>query len=239
MNPVEILLSGVPVSSRRGALGWCNVVLVRLGGANILFDTGSYGDRRGLLEGLAGFGLGPGDISFIFASHFHFDHIVNAEIFPCPILLSAAEKAYVDTKGYLASGDPFVPLSLVPFLADRIVTVEDGQEIQPGVKVMVLPGHTPGTCGLVLENEGMLLAGDSIKNAWDFVRNEPPPAFFSAATAPANYARVRELGGTVVPGHDLPFRIGQDGSVTPVGRQEAIIESYADPARAPRQVPLC
>ena len=237
--PFELLLQGVPVSSRRGALGWCNVALVRTGGANILFDTGSHGDRRALLEALAGHGLKPGDISFIFASHFHFDHIINAEIFHCPILLSAEERDYVDSKGYLESGDPFVPHCLMAYLADRIVTVTEGQEILPGVKVMVLPGHTPGTAGLLLEHEGVLLAGDSIKNAWDFVRNEPPPAFFSSATAPANYARVRERAETVLPGHDRPFRIHPDGSVRSIGQQEVIIDSYADPARAPWPVSLC
>jgi glyoxylase-like metal-dependent hydrolase (beta-lactamase superfamily II) len=236
--PFEILLAGVPVSSRRGALGWCNVVLFRAAGANILFDTGSYGDRKGLLEGLGALGLGPGDVDFIFASHFHFDHILNTEIFPCPIFLSAAEKAYVDSRQYQEAGDPFVPRHLMPFLADRIQTVVDGQELWPGVKVLLLPGHTPGTAGLLLEHEGVVLAGDAIKNAWDFVRNEPPPAFFSAATAPANYARVRGLADTIVPGHDVPFRIRPDGSVASLGRQEVVIDCYGDPAGAPWQVPL-
>ena len=237
--PYKILLPGVPVTSRRGALGWSSVVLFRAGNANILFDTGSYGDRKALLEGLGALGLGPGDVSCIFASHFHFDHILNAEIFPCPIFLSAPEKTYVDSRQYLEAGDPFVPQHLMTYTADRIQTVVDGQELWPGVKVLLLPGHTPGTAGLLLEHEGVVLAGDAVKNAWDFVRNEPPPAFFSSATAPANYARIRSLADTVVPGHDLPFRIAPDGSVTPIGRQEVVIDCCADPARAPWPVALC
>ncbi|MDR3673832.1 MAG: MBL fold metallo-hydrolase [Holophaga sp.] len=236
--PYDILLPGVPASSQRGALGWCNVVLFRIGGATILFDTGSYGDRQGLLQALAARGLKPGDVSFIFASHFHYDHILNVELFQCPIFLSAAERSYVDSKQYLEAGDPFVPHHLMAFVASRVQTVSDGQELLPGVKVLLLPGHTPGTTGLLLENEGVVLAGDSVKNAWDFVRNAPPPAFFSTQTAPANYARLRGLADTIVPGHDLPFRIGQDGSVTSIGRHAAVIEAYPDPAGAPRRIPL-
>jgi glyoxylase-like metal-dependent hydrolase (beta-lactamase superfamily II) len=236
--PFELLLAGVPVASPRGALGWCNVALVRTGGATILFDTGSFGDRRLLLERMGALGLAPRDVSFIFASHFHFDHIINAELFECPVLVSEPEKAYLDSRRYLEADDPYVPRYLWPHLSGRIQAVADGQVLVPGVKTLLLPGHTPGTAGLLLEDEGVVLAGDGVKNAWDFIRNEPPPAFFSSTTAPANYARVRQLADTVVPGHDLPFRIAPDGTVATLGRQDAFIDSYADPAGPPRRIPL-
>lgn len=230
-SPYQIVLPGVPVSSRRGALGWCNVVLLRRAGRTILFDTGSFGDRPQLLAGLAALGVEPKDVDLIFASHFHYDHVANAEIFSCPIVLSVEERRYLDEQGYLTSGDPFVPRALIPFVRERIATVRDGEEVVPGLRAVLLPGHTPGTCGLLLQDDGVLLAGDAVKNAWDFVRGEPPPAFFSRETAPANYRRIREAADTIVPGHDRPFRLDRDGSVRYLGGAAVSIDSYADPAR--------
>jgi len=236
--PYDLVLHGVPVSSRRGALGWCNVALLRRGGKTILFDTGSFGDRPMLLARLEALGVRPEQIDLVFASHFHFDHVANAELFSCPVALSAPERAYVEAEGYLASKDPYVPRALAPYLASRLVTVCDGDELVPGVRVMVLPGHTPGTAGLLLADDGVLLAADAVKNAWDFVRGEPPPAFFSRETAPANYRKVREVAEEVVPGHDRPFRIGADGAVRVAEGPPVSIDVYDDPAADPRTVTL-
>jgi len=236
--PYEIVLDGVPVSSRRGALGWCNVVLLRRGRTTILFDTGSYGDRALLLARLAALGVQPAQVDLVFASHFHFDHVANAELFECPVAISAPERVYVEEAGYLRSNDPFVPRALAPYLAPRLVTVRDGDELAPGLRVMVLPGHTPGTAGLLLQDDGVLLAADAVKNAWDFARGEPPPAFFSRETAPANYRKVREVAGEVVPGHDRPFTFAADGSVRPAPGHGVAIEVYGDPAAGPRSVAL-
>jgi len=232
----RILLPGVPVSSRRGALGWCNVVLVQAGGKNILFDTGSQGDRGPLLERLRACGLGPDGVQLVVASHFHYDHIANAEIFACDVALSEREKAYAVEAEYIAANDPFVPRALVPFLAGRLQPLRDGDLVAPGVRVVALPGHTPGTMGLLLEDEGVLLAGDAVKNAWDFVRGEPPPAFFSAKTAPENYRRIRELARTVVPGHDRPFHLLPDGQIAHASSPEVGLDLYADPSQAPTSI---
>ncbi|HVP68371.1 MAG TPA: MBL fold metallo-hydrolase [Anaeromyxobacteraceae bacterium] len=225
----RILLPGVPVSSRRGALGWCSVVLVRAGGRNILFDTGSYGDRAVLLDRLAAAGLAPRDVDLVFASHFHFDHVANAEVFDCDVALSERERRYALEAEYLAANDPFVPRALVPFLSGRLQPARDGDHVAPGVRAVALPGHTPGTMGLLLEEDAVLLTGDAVKNAWDFVRGEPPPAFHSAATAPENYRKIREIARTVVPGHDRPFHVLADGGIAYAASAEVALDLYADP----------
>lgn len=236
--PYDLVLDGIPVSSRRGALGWCSVVLLRRASTTILFDTGSYGDRAPLLARLEALGIRPGDVDLIFASHFHFDHVVNAECFGCPVAISAPERAYVEGEGYVAARDPYVPRALFPFLEPRLVTVRDGEELAPGVRVVLLPGHTPGTAGLLLEDEGVLLASDAVKNAWEFVREKPPPSFFSADTTPANYRKVRQIAREVVPGHDRPFTLAPDGSIRCGERGQAALDVYADPAAERRVVNL-
>jgi glyoxylase-like metal-dependent hydrolase (beta-lactamase superfamily II) len=235
----RILLPGVPVTSGRGALGWCNVVLLRRSGKNILFDTGSYGDRQPLVARLAACGLAPEDIDLVFASHFHYDHVANAEIFACPVAVSERERCYATQAEYLARHDPFVPRALIPFLGARLTGVPEGDEVAPGVRTVALPGHTPGTTGLLLEGEGVLLAGDAVKNAWDFVRGEPPPSFHSRDTAPGNYQRIRELARVVVPGHDRPFELLPGGGVRYLASElEVRLELFADPAQPPSPLTL-
>jgi len=234
----RILLTGVPVSSRRGALGWCSVVLVKAGRENILFDTGSQGDRAPLLERLEACGLAPKDLSLVVASHFHYDHIANAEIFECDVAVSERERRYALEAEYLAAKDPFVPRALVPYLSGRLQSIRDGDVVAPGIRAVALPGHTPGTMGLLLADEGVLLTGDAVKNAWDFVRGEPPPSFFSAAAAPENYRRIREMARTVVPGHDRPFHLLPGGEIAYAASPEVRLDLYADPARAPSPVRL-
>jgi glyoxylase-like metal-dependent hydrolase (beta-lactamase superfamily II) len=102
---------------------------------------------------------------------------------------------------------------------------EDGESILPGLKVMLLPGHAPGTIGLYFEPEKILFTSDSVKNAWKFVRNEPPPAFYSKDAALQNYTRVRGKARIVVPGHDRHFYFDSNGRILlpPVQNQAKII----------------
>ena len=237
-EPYTVVLPGVPVSSARGALGWCNVVLLRRRGLTLLFDTGAFGDRRPLLERLGALGVDPGRLDLLVGSHFHFDHVANAEVLDGPLALSHPEWRYVEEEGFVAARDPFVSRALIPFLRPRIRTFVDGEELAPGLRAVLFPGHTPGSSGLWLEEEGVLLAGDAVKNAWDFVRGEPPPSFFSRETAPANYRRMRDLARIIVPGHDRPFEVLPDGAVRYLASPGIGLEVYVDPGAPPRHLRL-
>jgi glyoxylase-like metal-dependent hydrolase (beta-lactamase superfamily II) len=184
MLDYSILLTGIPVTSERGSLGWCTVAYLHLLGRHILFDTGSYGDRSLLLKKLEKLDLCPESIDTIVVSHLHFDHFVNAEIFcNATILVHKKEIEYVLSGDYIRVGDPYVPIGVVRYLENRLTPIEDGESILPGLEVMLMAGHTPGTIGLYFKPEKILFTSDSVKNAWEFVRNEPPPAFYSKDAA--------------------------------------------------------
>ncbi len=156
-NSFEILLPGIPVSSTRGAFGWCTIVLIDQGGKKILFDTGSYNVRPLLLEQLGKRGLSPNDIDIVFISHPHYDHIVNAELFDrSQILISEADLNYA-----LEANDPFVPVTIINLLKERLRTLAGEEYITEAVKAVSLPGHTPGHMGLFLENDNVIVAGDA------------------------------------------------------------------------------
>ncbi|MCF8038528.1 MAG: MBL fold metallo-hydrolase [Desulfohalobiaceae bacterium] len=227
---ITTMLSGVPVESDRGALGWSSVVLLEGRGQRILFDTGSYGDRPLLLQRLESQGLCLEDIDALVISHFHFDHMVNIELLTeQQLFLHSRELDYIKTRAFAETGDPFVPLTHVRLYQDRLIPVEDGQILFPGLRIVHLPGHTPGTMGLYLEQEDILLTSDAVKNAADFLQGRPPPCFYSETEALKSYDRVRSLTPHILPGHDREFILGPDGRVEYQERSEVNLDLQDDP----------
>ena len=173
----KIVLPGIGASSNRGALGWCSVSLIFTENKTILFDTGSNDDREEFLLGLEKLKINISDIDIVFISHLHYDHCCNIELFDsADIMVSQRELEYVLAGEYKDNNDPYVPWAVVNYFSDRFWAVNDGEKIAKGVNAMLLPGHTPGSAGLLLENEKTLFAGDAVKNAWDFTHAIPPRA---------------------------------------------------------------
>ncbi len=204
----QLLLPGIPLTSTRGALGWSSVTLVRTADRIMLVDTGSYGDRALLLTRLQEVGIAPGEVDDVFLTHFHFDHVLNFDLFKnATFHLSETEIRYVTEGGFQAVNDPYVPAVIYPLLAPQIKSFSTEVEIQPGVRVFPLPGHTPGTSGLLLEQTQVLIAGDGIKCARDFNNWQPPPAFAGKRAALRSYRRAADKAQIIIPGHDNPFRV--------------------------------
>jgi len=232
----SVLLPGVPVSSERGALGWCTVSLIRLGDRLILVDTGSYGDRAVLLEALKSRELTPDRIDDVFITHLHYDHFVNADLFvKARIWAPKRDLTYVMDGEYLRCRDPYVPAAQVHCLANRLIHYAPNQIIAGNLRAFGLPGHTPGTCGLFDEHSRILFAGDGVKNAWEFMQKTPPPAFFDPGSAVANYQTVLEMVDIVVPGHDRPFRLTL-GGVSYLESYTAVIKVCSEPGKDPKMI---
>lgn len=224
-NAYEILLPGIPVSSTRGALGWCTIVLIEQGGKKILFDTGSFNVRPLLLEQLGQRGLSPNDIDIVFISHPHYDHIVNAELFNrSQILISEVDLSYARQ-----AIDPMVPAAMIDLLKERTRTLTGETYITDAVKAVFLPGHTPGHMGLLLEHGHVIVAGDAVKNAWEFVHSAAPPPFVSEELSLQTYDKIKSLAKLVIPGHDRPFRLMDNGKVEYTQNWSAEIKIYGDP----------
>lgn len=205
----RILLYGFPTYSTRGFLGWSTVALIESGGKVLLFDTGSYGDRKLLLERLGG-----KKVDTVFLSHLHYDHCINAEIFKeAKIVISGEELDYVLSGKYEEIGDPFIPSPIIKSFMERVKPASEGDTIIEGVRAVKLAGHTPGSYGLLLEEKDVLFAGDAIKNAWELVNRRPPlPTFGGEADALESQKKAMRMGRIIVPGHDGPFKV-KDGKI--------------------------
>jgi glyoxylase-like metal-dependent hydrolase (beta-lactamase superfamily II) len=80
---VEVLLTG----SWRGATS----VLLSNGNVYAVVDTGLPHEAHQLLEALKKKGLNPSDITIIFNTHFHVDHVLNNSLFPSSVIYGTQE----------------------------------------------------------------------------------------------------------------------------------------------------
>jgi glyoxylase-like metal-dependent hydrolase (beta-lactamase superfamily II) len=142
-------------------------LLVEHRGRALLIDAGvgpvfypaepgnAHGAIRGgdLLDNLAKLGRSPEEIEAVAITHLHLDHtgwlLHDSRPFRgAEVLLTGPEWA--------ADGNPE--------LAPQVRTVADGEEIFPGVRASLVPGHTPGHAAYVLSSGGrrLIAFGDAL-----------------------------------------------------------------------------
>lgn len=115
-----------------------------------------------LLDSLAAAGCPPERIEAVAFTHLHVDHLGWAWhplpggaglAFPTAEYL-VAEDEWAERQGMAGHG---ITPEMLEALAPRVRTVRDGQDIFPGVRVLLTPGHTPGHTAYVVESGGQRL----------------------------------------------------------------------------------
>jgi glyoxylase-like metal-dependent hydrolase (beta-lactamase superfamily II) len=156
-----------------------NVPIIRTADDLVLIDVGSghqFQDTCGALpENMRRIGIDPKDVTTVFFTHAHPDHMggildeQGALVFPnAEYFLSRAEWEFWED-------DNRLPDSLRVFgkgarsnfraLAGRLNLVEPGQRLLDGLEVVPTPGHTPGHVSFSLEGQGELfITGDAVTN---------------------------------------------------------------------------
>jgi glyoxylase-like metal-dependent hydrolase (beta-lactamase superfamily II) len=212
---VDLLIPGLPAKADHFLFGICSLLLLRDGKRTILFDTGPYRVRPVLIAALAAHGLTPEQIDTVFVSHLHWDHIENIDLFRhAEILVPRLEFEYAAAIRPADWGTP--PYAREMLQGMRIELLDDReQEIFPGVRTLLLPGHSVGLQGLVVQADGgdLVLASDALWSARDAVRGHPDVAFFDPAQGQQSLDRALSAGAVYYPGHDRPFTL-KDGRVT-------------------------
>jgi glyoxylase-like metal-dependent hydrolase (beta-lactamase superfamily II) len=166
---------------------------------------------------LAGIGLDGGQIDLVIFTHLHWDHCFNLELFPSATfhvqkreLEYALDPLPADRRAYEAGLSGIVP----PWraVAERIVAMEGEQEVCPGVRVMLLPGHTPGSQGVVVETADgpWIIAGDMVPlyENWlggDASKRIPGGIYQNLFDYEASFQRMASFGDRLLPSHD--FRV--------------------------------
>ncbi|MEK7218116.1 MAG: MBL fold metallo-hydrolase, partial [Patescibacteria group bacterium] len=196
MVHVTILLEGKHEKVSHGLYASSTVSLLRAGDANILVDTGSFGDRERLIHSLAKEGLTPLDISKVIVTHLHLDHTANLDLF---------KNADIITKPSPQSA------GLVFHGSNNIVSrlTIDHLEIAPGIHTILTPGHVESHISVVAEtNDGTyIICGDAIQTADQVDRAVKPKTAWNMDAFEASRNVILETADYVVPGHGGVVRI--------------------------------
>ena len=213
MPTVETLLHGYSINADSGSFGFCAITLVR-GEKLTLVDSGHVGRRRFLVNQLAERGLTPADIDVTVVTHAHWDHAQNFDLFNAPLLIHTHELKYARKPHDNDWATPRWTAAMLEF-ESRVETVEEGYEIEPGVRIMHTPGHSAGTVAVLVDTDAgtVAITGDGIQSAQVAMSRTNALVFWNEAEATRSIERVLEATDTVYPGHDMPFRMRKDGTV--------------------------
>lgn len=143
--------------------GYVGIGLVDLGDGHVaLIDCGNHPDGAAILAALERRGLAASDVSAVFVTHGHPDHISA-----CPLFTSATVYALAAdvplAEGHVASDSPVGHMmGISPIHAEIGHPLADGDVITAGnaeVHVYAVPGHTQGSAAYLID--GVLFVGDS------------------------------------------------------------------------------
>jgi glyoxylase-like metal-dependent hydrolase (beta-lactamase superfamily II) len=205
-------------------LGASNAYLVLDEAGLALVDTGLPGSGKRILALIAALGRRSEEITRIFLTHQHPDHIggaadlvaaTDAEVWAHPLDTPAIE-------GTSKRDAPKGPLGLVftmliiPRLRSVKVThpLSDGETLpvlsgEGGLRVVATPGHTLGHVSLYLASRKLLFAGDALRHSGEKV--VPSPAMFNRDQAQTlrSFADLTRLEiEASLPGHGAPIMRG-------------------------------
>jgi glyoxylase-like metal-dependent hydrolase (beta-lactamase superfamily II) len=158
-----------------------NAYLVK-GKLNTLVDTGPpQASADVVTAALKAFDLAPGDIDLILNTHGHIDHIGGNGIIKAAgrahVMIHREDAIFLEDRDrsfdlFYAPGKKNVVQQKAGFLGqigpnmtiDRYLEDYDLIDLGKGVELRVihLPGHTPGSVGFYFEKEAILICGDSI-----------------------------------------------------------------------------
>lgn len=155
-----------------------NAYLVQNNDQNLLIDSGCrdlFGPTCGFVqEALKEAGLVPGDITDIFLTHLHPDHIAGAINADGSAVFENATLKVLDKEYNFWSSHDFDEMevngadwanlakAVLDAYKDRMETLSFDSDIAPGVTSVSIPGHTPGHSGFRVDDgrESLIQMGD-------------------------------------------------------------------------------
>ncbi len=145
-----------------------NILMVETAGKRVLIDTGTGRDDPAdpghLLDNLRAANIPPESIDTIIITHYHLDHLrglSDTEGKPtfakAQLVVPRPEHEYWMNETFLAKMDPNraqrLRLSFAPYTS-RLTLADSSAEIEPGIRYIPAPGHTPGPSAVRIESQG-------------------------------------------------------------------------------------
>ena len=176
-----------------------------------IIDLSAITPEKLLESGLKAQGLGPEDFKYVIVSHLHADHAGGLRLFQdagATIMVHEDEHKFVSN---VWEAENFFVRADWNFLGQKRPTLVYGdQEILEDLWIVSLPGHTPGSMGVLtrLDHTGWaMLVADAVQTHDAF---GPPPIANTVANNVENLIAstgkieriARERDGFIFPGHD-------------------------------------
>jgi N-acyl homoserine lactone hydrolase len=208
MPKVDVLLNGHPLRATQGVVGFCTLALIE-GTKRTLVDVGHVGRRTVLQAKLAERGLTPADIDAVVMTHAHWDHAQNLDLFDhAPVVLHPWERKYAHDPHVNDWATPKWTGAMIE-TQSNILEVEEGYELEPGVRVIHTPGHSPGAISVLVDTDDGVaaLTGDVLHYSSVALTRRNPLVFWSEEDAAKSIDRIVDTADVIYPGHDRPFRV--------------------------------
>ena len=146
-----------------------NAFLIQNGDRNLLVDAGCrelFGPTCGFVQdALAEAGVSIEQVTDIFLTHLHPDHIGGTLNTDGTAVFSNAQMHIIDTEHKFWANENFdavevngadwagLAQAVVTAYEDRLNLLTEGKEIMAGVSTVSIPGHTPGHSGFRVDSE--------------------------------------------------------------------------------------
>jgi glyoxylase-like metal-dependent hydrolase (beta-lactamase superfamily II) len=162
---------------------------------------------------LAAAGIDPLSVRWVVNTHLHWDHSSNNDLFPnARVVVQQRELDYArEPLQWHRVAFEHLPEITAPWrkAEDRIEAVDGDRELVPGVSVVALPGHTPGSQGVLVQaaERKYLIAGDCVDTYenWDgdeAASHIPSGLYTNLHEYDASFTKIESLDCEVIPSHD-------------------------------------
>lgn len=215
MATIDVLLEGQRFRTTQGVIGYCSILLVE-GEQRTVIDVGHVGRRVVLLDALERRGLASDDIDNVVLSHAHWDHAQNLDVFArSRILMHGDERRYAKAPHRNDWATPGWTGAMLSHEDPRIVEVDEGYEVETGVRILHTPGHSVGSISVAVDtSDGVaVVTGDVLHYGTAALTRQNPIVFWDDEQATKSIERLLDLADVIYPGHDRPFRLTATGEL--------------------------
>lgn len=218
----------------------CNVYVIE-GDNPLMIDAGFPLDANRIEREVTGTAFKRDRTGTVVATHYHLDHVGSIaklkRTFGLKVAAHSADALVIEGKEpYLQFKVDALRLAYYTALKPlyRYTNVDVGiklaegnvMEVLGGLRVIHVPGHTPGSIVLYSEARGVLFSGDTIRNENGLL--DGPPPIFTPGIEEAYWSIRNKLlkldFDTLMPGHGMPVVIGAKARLTQMLGEQGRLE---------------
>jgi len=168
-------------------------------------------EKQEHVNALKAVGISPDDVKIVILTHLHWDHAGCFHLFDNATFLVQKRELEYAIAPFPCHHALYHENSLgKPMFVDYLKRIEmidgDGQ-VEDGVEVIFLPGHTPGFQGVSVRTEEgrYVIAGDAVGmfESWETIPHVPTGLFTSLEECYKSMKKIERIADFVLPGHDM------------------------------------